>query len=172
MKKYTALYGFLAILLGCVSFTASAGSNNYPAAMCVKWNSSQPTPLLSSSRIFNDSTSRMYVDCPAVRDDFDGFLHSSAVESSWLSAIDTNPNDAVCTTLVKYRHSGFTSTAQSASLGQRCTTINSGASLFSEKLPQGSLSLGHSDYHLYFSVRVPGTFNGTRSGIVTYNVDQ
>lgn len=172
MKKITTLNSILAILLATLSVSAFAGSNNYPASMCVTWNSGQPTPVLGSGRIFNPSTSRMYVDCPAIRDDFDGFLHTSAVESSWISAIDTNPTDAVCSTLIKYRHTGFTSTAQSATAGQQCTTINSGASLYAQRLNQGSLVLGDPDYHLYFSVFVPGTYNGARSAVVTYNVTQ
>lgn len=172
MKKCTTLYIFLAILLGFTSFSASAASFNYPASMCIKWNSGQPTPALAHSRIFNTSTSPMFVDCPAIRNDFNGFFHNSAVESSWLSAIDRNPSDSVCTTLVKFRHTGFISTAATGSFGRRCTTINSGTTLFAQKLQQGSLSLGHGDYHLYFSVRVPGTSNGARSGVVTYNVNQ
>ncbi len=172
MKKHILVSSFLAVMFGFSSFSAFAFSDNYPASMCIKWNSGQPTPILSYSRIFNPSTARMYVDCPVIRKDFDGFAHNSAVESSWLSAIDRNTADAVCTTLIKYRHTGFTSTAQSASAGRRCTTINSGASLYAQKLQQGSLLLGHSDYHLYFSVRVPGTSAGARSGVVTYNVIQ
>ena len=172
MKKRIALYLFSTVLLGLTSLSASAGTNNYPASMCVKWNSGQATPALSYSRIFNPSTNRLYVDCPALRTDFNGLFHNSAVESSWLSAIDRNPNDAVCTRLVKFRHTGFTSTASSGSNGQECTTINSGTSLYAQKLHTGSLSLGHGDYHLYFSTRIPGTYGGARSAVVTYRVSQ
>ncbi|HEY5601471.1 MAG TPA: hypothetical protein VIM41_00015 [Gammaproteobacteria bacterium] len=92
MKKHTLVHSLTALLLGCISFTAFAGSNNYPAAQCVKWDAAQPTPVLNASRIYNASTLPMYVDCLAIRDDFDGFLHTSAVESSWLSAIDGHLN--------------------------------------------------------------------------------
>jgi hypothetical protein len=167
MKNTLFFYTLMVILLALSSITAFADSDNYPAAECVVWNSAQPTPSLSSSRVFNTSTSRMYLDCPAHRTDFDGFLHNSAVESSWVSAIDRNTSDSVCAMLVKYRHTGFSSTAQSASGGWQCTTVDSGASLYAQRLNTGSLALGHSDYHLYFSVRVPGSVSGANSGVVT-----
>ena len=173
MKIYILAYSLLAVVLSFISFSAFAASDNYPAAMCIKWNSGQPTPALSYSRIFNNSTARMYVDCPAVRKDFDSFAHWSAIESSWISAIDRNPSDSVCSRIIKYRHTGFTSRAIGSSTGRRCTTINSSAtSPYAQKLSQGSLSLGHADYHLYLSVSIPGRSSSGSSGLVTYNVRQ
>jgi hypothetical protein len=154
------------------SFSVYAGADVYPASECVKWRASEPTPELNNSRIFNPSTSWMRVDCPAGRHDFDGFLYTSAVESSYVSAIDRNDNADVCAVLVKYRHTDFTSTASWASGGFRCTTINSGTTLFAEKIHTGSLFLGHPDYHLFFSVWVPGRAGDAKSGLVSFNVSQ
>lgn len=57
-------------------------------------------------------------------------------------------------------------TVRSAPL--RCTT---GANSVSQRLTFGGIS-ANGNAHYYYSVSIPPTFNGSRSGIISYEVDE
>lgn len=169
MRKNILLSLLASLVMPFFAGNASADSVVYPAAMCVRWTSGDPIPSLSSSRVFNNSAAWMRLDCPVLRNDFDGFLHTSAVEESWISFVDQHQVSDACASLTKYLHVGLTESWGTGSNGTQCSTSYG---YFSQRKNTGSMYLGDSSYHMYMSVWVPPQYNGNSSGVVSYYVSQ
>ena len=143
-------------------------SKLYPASSCVKVSGS--TPALSFSRLFNPGTGRMGLDCPVVHDNplrsiQDGYV--DVIDQNFANNTTNNPDTQVCAELVSLSQA-FSSTITFRSTGRKCST---GANSVSQRLSFGGLPT-NGNAHYYYSVTIPGTFNGQRSGIVTYRVDE
>lgn len=147
---------------------AQARTYVYPGSSCVR--TAGPTPAFSYSRIFNPGTDILYLDCPIAA--------VQSVRGHNVDVIDQNyVNDnvsrysQVCVELVGVLQRYY-STVYIASTGMQCTR---GASSGGNRISMGSFPLkggaGVSDY-FYYSVSIPPTFNGQRSAIISYRVQQ
>ena len=169
MLKKITLSAITLIGLGLVANNALAGTSTQPGSMCVKWNEGQPDISLSYSKIRNTSTSHyLYVDCPVVRTDFDGFLHDAAVEDSWVRVVDQNWTYNNRCRLVSYSHN----TNGSNSYWATGNVYSSGSNAGAQQLNTNSLGGENGASHLYFSCRIPPRYNGVYSSITTYKVWQ
>ena len=167
--KYRSI---IALFLGAFALfggQAMAGQALLPASACVKWNSSDPEPSLAYGELRNPSSTRwLRVDCPVMRTDFDGFLHDAGVEGSWIRMVDKHYNSNGNCRLVSYSHNTNSTTSYWAT-GLRST---SGSGNHAQVLNTGSLGGENSSSHLYFSCRIPPSYSGNYSSIVSHYVNQ
>jgi hypothetical protein len=81
-----------------------AGKQIYPAAMCVRWSGNNVVPSLSSSRIFNNSTTdTMNVDCPILHQNFDYYTGNSLDDADIGLIDDSVNNDIRCWLTSRYQ---------------------------------------------------------------------
>jgi hypothetical protein len=147
---------------------AYAGTEVYPAAMCVKW-SSGGTPNYSFGSIRNtSSTSTLSLDCPAVHDP--GPNDVATIQSGWVRVTDQHFSQDICCTLTVVDHSG--SGFDSWWGGPKCSV---GSSPNVQHLDFGAVWFNPSDSlfsHYYYSCHIPPTYNGQLSYIHTYSIDE
>jgi hypothetical protein len=153
------------LLFGSTS-PSYADSKTYAASECVRWDERvDPATYINFSRRFNTSTtSRLRLDCPAVKD------RSTDIRNSWIRVIDQHPTDQVCAQLIAYKQLGALTVLRGTPA--LCTTLVF-ASPNSVQLNTGALAAIPVDAHYHFSVyRIPPRLNGRDSGVVTYYVDE
>jgi hypothetical protein len=139
----------------------------YPGSSCVRWQGS--SPIVSFSRLFNPGTTVMRLDCPVVHDFID-----ESIQDGYVDVLDRNfgsstdaANVQVCADLVSISQA-LSSTLTVRSTGRRCSV---GASSVSQRLSFGGLAANR-NAHYYYSVSIPPTFNGQRSALISYEVDE
>jgi hypothetical protein len=158
-----ALAAIAMATLGASQAQAEEDGKLYPASSCVRWQGS--SPVLSFSRLFNPGTTVMRLDCPVIHD----FIADS-IQDGYVDVIDRNfgsGDTQVCADLTSVSQA-LSSTLTVRSTGRRCSV---GASSVSQRLSFGGLP-PNSNAHYYYSVSIPPTFNGLRSGIISYRVDE
>ena len=162
----------VAVFLGAFALFSGqtmAGQTILPGSACVKWNSTDPEPSLSSSEIRNPSSSRwLRLDCPVVRTDFDGFLHDAGVEGSWVRVVDKHYSGNARCRLVSYSHN----TNGTTSYWATSTRYSAGSGNHAQVLNTGSLNGENGASHLYFSCHIPPAYSGNYSSLATYYVNQ
>jgi hypothetical protein len=162
MKK--TLFITTALIFSFLATIAFADTKIYPGSMCVRWNSSQPVPILDFSSINNPSiTAWLYVDCPYINN---GLKTSSA----WVKVIDQNSNLNVrCSQNNVYlKYDSYTlKTSWWGWWG--APKSSSGAKYAVQHLSWGVLG-NNKLSHGYLSCSIPPVFSGKRSAIVSYSV--
>lgn len=167
MLKKTALSALM--LASIASTSAFAGKASYPGSMCVKWNSFDPEPALNASKIQNPSTTKwLRLDCPVVRTDFDSLFNDAEVDDSWARMVDRHYSSNGRCRLVSYSHN----TSGSSSFWGTATRHTSGSGNQAQQLNTNGLDGENGASHLYFSCHVPPVYNGNRSALTTYWVNQ
>lgn len=154
-----------ALLVGGWS-RAYADFKTYAATECERWDENvDPATFLNGGRRFNpSSTTRLRLDCPAVKD------RSTDIRSSWIRVIDRHPQDQVCARLIAYRQLGAAVVIRTGNA--RCSGIELN-SPDAVQLNTGGLGAIPSDAHYYLSVyRIPATFERNPSGVVTYFIEE
>jgi len=144
---------------------ALAGKTIYPGSMCVKWTASDPTPRLSSSRIFNDSTSRwMRVDCPVLHQHFGGVFQNDDMDDSDIGIIDANTSaNARCWSVSKDQVGSSVYTRGSG--GARSST---GFGNHEQNLDFARTNHNGASW-AYIGCTIPPRQNGQSSGITYYS---
>jgi hypothetical protein len=144
-----------------------ADAKTYAATECARWNQRvDPASFISSSRRFNQSTSRkLRLDCPSIND-----RGSRRILSSWIRVIDRHPQDRVCAKMVAVRHLGNSFMQKNGPIRCTGTRFNSPRSV---QLNTGGLFNIPSDSLFYHSVNgVPKKYRGRVSGVVSYYVNE
>jgi hypothetical protein len=174
MKARKIITGVLAaaVMATIVASPAQAEDGKlYPGSMCVRFaGSTAVLPTLDSSRLFNPATTVLSLDCPVVHDSI-----NESIQDGYVDVIDQNfagnasgdGNVQVCANLVSVSQA-FSSTLTVRSAGRKCTI---GANSVSQRLTFGGIS-ANSNAHYFYSVTIPPTFNGARSSIISYKVDE
>lgn len=149
----------------CGMAVASVQANDnktYPGSMAVKWQGSTPSYMLSS--IGNPSSLIwMYVDLPAINDS------NGSIANSQVKVVDRHYDaDIRCSVKQLYWNSSTDSMAgywgakySSNGASDNLKTITTGA------LPGYGLS-----FHSFISCRVPPSYSGNESRIVSYYVSE
>lgn len=142
-----------------------AGKTIYPASMCVQWNGGTPTPRLSASRIFNNSTTRwMNVDCPILHQHFGGVFQNDDMDDSDIGVIDAHTTaNARCWSLSKHQ-SGSTL----YSVGNGGTRRTTGFGNHEQNLDFGRTNHNGASW-AYIGCQIPPRQNGQSSGITYYS---
>jgi hypothetical protein len=101
MTLKMAAVAFAFGVLGTNSPAAADDPKLYPGSMCVKW--SGPNPTYSWSSIQNPSSSSyLYLDCPAIRDNIGNSINDASI-----TVVDRNYNqDVQCSLNSFYHYSG------------------------------------------------------------------
>jgi hypothetical protein len=167
MKKLLLVLPIIAYFL--FGTESVAQQSIWPGSQCVRWTASDVVPTLNGSAIYNNSaTQAMRVDCPVERYDFSSFLHWPAVESAWVSVIDTNYSvDARC-------WQGYLSVASSGvwTFGTTSSAYSAGSSFGSQTLYLGAMSIPNDQAHVFVGCTIPQTYAGNASYLVNYYVNQ
>jgi hypothetical protein len=149
------------VLVAGVAPTQATDGKIYPGSMGVRYAGTD-TPSLNFSAIGNpSSTTWLYLDLPVIKDSIN---HN--IERGWIKAIDMNYySDITGTLLSTYRNGnqwwGWTNGSMKTS----------GTSSGVQTLSFGSLG-ANSGCHYYYSCRIPPSYNGNTSYIVSYKVDE
>ncbi|MDS4022870.1 MAG: hypothetical protein RKR03_20535 [Candidatus Competibacter sp.] len=160
-KQLMVGLGFSMIAAASVPAMAN-DAKTLPGAACQpKSNSPTAFEISSSGQLINTSTTDLTVICPIVRDVM-AANSSNGINKAQVHVIDRNVDRPFTCTLRSYA----TSTGSYGSSTQN--TGNSFASANVQILGHGNLASSADGYYL-FECTIPGTYNGTRSSIVTYN---
>jgi hypothetical protein len=131
----------------------------YAGSSCVPYGSNR-SPSYSRSSIYNLSASQsLDVDCPAVHDD-------KNIARGWVRVIDQHYSDKVSCTLNSIYFSG------SSAYGWWSGQESSGSSSSLQHLAFVGNSPVNSTSHYYLSCRIPPTYNGYPSSVISYQVDE
>ena len=148
--------------LSFLSTKASAQDyKTYPGSMCVKWQG--PEPTISFSSILNPSSSEyLYVDCPLIVDVTDGHVSLPYVvllDQHYSKDVRCSINSAQRKNSTWYGYWGSNQFSEGNSTNK-----------------QEFLWYKHSkagDYGIYyFSCRIPPTYNGNKSAIISYGAGE
>ena len=132
----------------------------YPGSMGIRWNSSDPVPHLSASAVFNSSSTKsLRLDLPVIHDS----IHHS-ISSGWVRVIDRHYNQNIRVSMNSVYRNGCSFWgwwgANKYSAGTNCSA---------QALSFPGLG-SNSQAHYYYSVTIPPTYSGNKSGIVSYYV--
>jgi hypothetical protein len=143
--------------------TVVAGKQIYPGSMCVQWSENAPTPVLSSSRIYNASSgSEMTVDCPILHQNFDSSSGNN-LDDADIGIIDASASrDANCWAASRFQ---IGSVVYGSSGGTR-TTVGWGNH---EQDLDFAGTARHPENWYYIGCSIPRTDAGRRSGITYYS---
>lgn len=164
----------LAATVFATSFTfnsvshADLGDAVYPASMCVPHNSGTPTPRLSHSRIYNDSTTRsMGVDCPVPHDNASGPFSNDNFEDQDIGLIDDSTTANIrCWSQAKWQTGTTLNTISGG------TVETSGAGMHEQNESFGFAGGRFDSWH-YIGCNVPRRQAGrTANGITYYSAEQ
>lgn len=138
----------------------AADVKTYPGSMGVKY--SGPTPTYSSSSIGNPSSSSwMYVDLPAINDEDNDIL------TSYVRVLDRHYSSEVRCSI----NQAYWNNSAGVMYGWWGPNVSSsGSSTSSQTLFTGALGGTGMNVHTYFSCRVPPTYSGNVSRIISYYV--
>ncbi|MCG8312616.1 MAG: hypothetical protein MI976_05320 [Pseudomonadales bacterium] len=152
----------VAVLAVATSAAQADDQKVYPGSMGVKY--SGPTPTYSTSSIGNpSSTSWMYVDLPAIND------LSDDVKASYVRVLDRHySSDVRCTVNQAY----WNNTADTFYGWWGGAQYSGGSSTNSQTLNTGAVGGTGGAVHTYFSCRVPPTYSGNVSRIISYSVTE
>ena len=149
------------------AFSATQGfagdAKTYPGSMGVRYAGASPS--YNYSAIGNPSSTQwMYVDLPVINDDM-----GDDISSSYVRVLDRHySSDVRCSINSAYWNSS--AGAFYGYWGANKYSAGSGNSL--QSLPTGGVGGAGTSYHHYFSCRVPPTYSGNRSYIVSYYVNE
>ena len=146
------------------SAAAMAGdAKTYPGSMCVRYSGS--TPSYNTSAIGNPSSSQwLYVDCPVINDEM-----SKDLANSWVGVLDRHYSyDANCSINSAYWNNS--ASAFYGWWGENKYTAGSGNNL--QKLTWGALGGAGESVHTYFSCKIPPSYSGNVSYIVSYHANE
>jgi hypothetical protein len=155
VKTFTVLAAFF-ILAGVLYDDASAlRHETMPGSQCV---STRPLDSsLTFSRIFNNSSSALNIDCPVPQE------NNSPYTSSTVHVIDQHYSQNVTCT-----HYSLNETYSHYN-GWWHTKSTSGSNSMPQWLIVGN-AINHTNSHYHFlACNVPAKYSGNRSGIVTYD---
>ena len=143
---------------------AQAGdAKTYPGSMCVRYSGASPS--YSSSAIGNPSSTQwLYLDCPAINDSMNEDLNNS-----WVGALDRHySSDIRCSV-----NSAYWNSTHSTFYGWwGSNQYSSGSGNHRQLLSWGGLSGSGETVHTYFSCRIPPTYSGNRSYIISYHTNE
>lgn len=146
-------------LLSLLSLAQAADAKIYPGSMCRRADTTADT-WLDGSRLFNNASSAITVDCPVVRD------NTSSISSSYLYVLDYSSTANISCTLVNQSLSSASSYYWSS------TVSSSSATTTHQKLTTGAPSSSISSGYLFFSCSVPAASGSSYSGIAGYYVNE
>ena len=149
-------------VLSLVTPTTFAGDGKvYPGAMGIRWSSYDPFPSFNYGMIENPSSSKwLRLSLPVVHDS----IYAKSITSGWVKAVDRHYSKNVkCYLRAAFRNGSSFYTWTSA------IKYTSGSSSGPQTLKFGSVGM-NSISHYYFTCRIPPTYSGNRSGIVSYYV--
>ena len=166
---------YVTILILFVSFLAiptfADDAKVYPGALGVRWSSSYPVPSLNNSALLNPSSTQwLNVDLPIIHDSI-----SHDIDYGWVKVLDRNPNSSssriydVRATLAavhwsnssdRFRARTYTATPSSGSDRNNVQTLYF-----------GKVNTYTYD-HYYISCRIPPAWNGQKSGVVSYKIEE
>jgi hypothetical protein len=134
-----------------------------PGSMGVRYAGASPS--YNASAIGNpSSTEWVYLDLPVINDDM-----SNDIGYSNVRVLDRHYTSDVCCSV----NSVYWNSSASAFYGWwGATKCSAGSSNNLQYLITGGVSGAGSTYHQYFSCRIPPTYSGNRSYIVSYYVDE
>ena len=149
-------------LIGGAGIAEAGDRKVYPGEMGVKW--SGPNPVYNTGAIGNpSSTSWMYVDLPVINDDT-----GSGIDYSSVAVVDRHySSDVRCSINTAY----WNNSADTFYGYWGPNRSSSGSSGDQQTLSTGSASHG-STRHEYFSCRIPPTYSGNVSYIISYTADE
>ena len=134
----------------------------YPGSMGVRWNSYDPVPALSYSAIFNpSSTKSLRLDLPVIHDS----IHHSIAGGN-VKVIDRHYNQNIRVSLNSVYRNGCSFWGWWGA-----NKYSSGTNCSAQTLSVPALG-SNSQAHYYYSVSIPATYSGNRSGIVSYYVSE
>lgn len=158
---FTALFSVLFLL--CASVTTFADDGKvYPGSMGVRWSSYDPVPTLNASAIGNpSSTKSLRVDLPVIHD-----CIGNNIEQGWVKVIDMHYGQNIRCSLNSVYRNG------SSFYGWwGPNKYSSGSSQNPKTLTHGGLG-SNTQAHYYYSCSIPPTYNGNRSYIISYYVEE
>jgi hypothetical protein len=163
IHRLLATLSAIAVMSGVldVSQARALDGKVYPGSMCVRW--SGPNPVYANSGIGNPGTTTLYLDCPAAHDSI-----NYGINNGWVKVLDRHfSSPAQCNLNSLYASGswffGWWTPFRSSIGGSASSPV--------ETLYFGSLS-SSSTAHYYYSCRVPPTYNGYVSYLMTYKVDE
>ena len=162
MKTSALTASLLLSMLTVPPTFAARDAKVYPGSMAVRINSSQPTPKLSASSIFNPSSTQwLNVELPVIHDTI-----GHTIRNGWVKALDRHYSADVSARLRSF----YWSNTRDRFLGwwsARLYSAGSGNDAQTLSFPGvGSNSIAH--YH--YSCAIPPTYLGRKSGILSYYV--
>ena len=173
MKHHSSRSLWIAFKVSLVAFTiATLGTSQvhadekvYPGSLCVRYAGSQAVNYYWSAIGNRSSDTWLYLDCPVVRDTI-GIGVGGSIYRGKVRVNDRNLDYGIeCTLVAAWRHvSGlnwwtWTNGTGAAEAGVRV-------------IPYGTINTSSSDVYYYYSCRIPPTYNGAISEIVSYSVEE
>ncbi len=131
--------------------------------MCVRYSGA--TPIYSTSAIGNPSSTQwLYLDCPAINDSM-----SEDLNNSWVGVLDRHYSSNVRCSV----NSAYWNNTHDKFYGWwGSNQYSDGSSNNRQALSWGSLGGSGETVHTYFSCRLPPTYSGNRSYIISYHTNE
>ena len=136
----------------------------YPGSMGVRYAGANP-PSYNTSAIGNPSSTKwLYVDLPAINDDM-----NDDVKNTWVRVLDRHYSHNVrCSFNTAY----WNNSADRFYGWWGANKYSTGSGNNAQVLYTGGSGGKGSSYHHYFSCRIPRTYSGNRSYIISYYVNE
>ncbi|WP_320043670.1 hypothetical protein [uncultured Desulfobacter sp.] len=156
-----ALFSVLLLTIA-INPVMAGDAKTYPGSMGVKYSGGNPS--YNASMMGNPNTSYMYVDLPAINDSM-----SESVKNAWVGVLDRHYDQDVRCSFNSVYWNNTNDTIYGWWGGNK---YSNGSSNDRQVLSWGRVGGAGETVHHYFSCRVPANYNGNRSYIISYHVNE